>query len=126
MGERDKQLVEELKRRLAHNLSPREYRLKFSIPTKQPLVAKAYSESRKKSALERGQGDILVIARAKRAENLKAAALKTKKPAPVPKEAVLTLKASKVKAPAAVKVAPKAAVKTLKTAMAKPSAKVKK
>ena len=54
-----------LKRHLkfAHKLTDKEYRQQFNIPAKQPLVAKKYSEERKKSALERGQGDILAKAR---------------------------------------------------------------
>jgi predicted transcriptional regulator len=49
--------------KLAHDISDKEYRAQFNIPAKQSLVAKAYSEERKKAAIDRGQGDILVKAR---------------------------------------------------------------
>jgi len=58
-----------LKRHLSktHDLTAGEYRKRFGIPATQPLVAKAYSELRKKAALERGQGEIMAKARAVRA-----------------------------------------------------------
>ena len=63
-----------LKRHLAkvHNISDKEYKKQFGIPSKQPLVAKAYSEARKQSAIDRGLGDILAKARETRMSNLKA------------------------------------------------------
>ncbi len=81
-----------LKRHLliAHDLKPGAYRKQFSIPAKYTLVATAYSEQRKKDALDRGQGEILAKARAVRAaKNAKpvvvvapvAPAVKTKAPA---------------------------------------------
>ncbi len=57
---------------MVHNMKPGEYRKLFGIPTKQPLTAKSYSESRRKMAVERGLGDVLVKARATRAAKLKA------------------------------------------------------
>ncbi len=58
-----------LKRHLSksHNLTPREYKKQFNIPTKYALIATAYSAERKKAALDRGQGEILAKARAVRA-----------------------------------------------------------
>lgn len=58
-----------LKRHLTqvHQITDKEYKKQFNIPAKQPLIAKAYSEERKKAALDRGQGDILAKARAARA-----------------------------------------------------------
>jgi predicted transcriptional regulator len=58
-----------LKRHLAiaHDLKPSAYRKQFNIPAKFNLVATAYSEQRKKDALDRGQGEILAKARAVRA-----------------------------------------------------------
>lgn len=54
-----------LKRHLTqnHQITDKEYRAQFNIPKTQPLIAKAYSEERKKAALDRGQGDILAKAR---------------------------------------------------------------
>jgi predicted transcriptional regulator len=55
-----------LKRHLqmAHQLTDKEYRTQFNIPASQSLVAKNYSEERKKAALDRGQGDIMAKGRA--------------------------------------------------------------
>jgi predicted transcriptional regulator len=50
----------------AHGLKPGEYRKQFDIPRAQPLAAKAYSESRRQMAVERGLGDNLAKARAAR------------------------------------------------------------
>lgn len=47
-----------------HNMKPGEYRKQFGIPRTQPLVAKAYSESRKEMAIARGLGEKLAKARA--------------------------------------------------------------
>lgn len=57
-----------LKRHLSkvHQITDKEYKKQFGIPAKQKLVAKAYSEERKKAALDRGQGEILIKARAAR------------------------------------------------------------
>ena len=57
---------------MAHKLKPGLYRKLFSIPSKQPLTAKSYSESRRKMAEERGLGDNLAKARETRAANIKA------------------------------------------------------
>ena len=55
-----------LKRHLqvAHDMKPNQYKKQFNIPSSMTLVAKNYSEQRKKDALERGQGDVLAKARA--------------------------------------------------------------
>jgi len=50
--------------RLVHQITPAEYRKQFDIPRTQPLAAKAYSEQRKKMAIERGLGEKLAKARA--------------------------------------------------------------
>lgn len=75
-----------LKRHLAqaHDLKPGQYRKQFNIPSSQALVAKSYSESRRKSAEERGLGDVLAKAREIRAAKIAAApAVKAKAPAKV-------------------------------------------
>jgi predicted transcriptional regulator len=56
----------------AHDLKAGQYKKQFGIPGKQPLTAKSYSAARKKSAEERGLGDVLPKARATRTANLKA------------------------------------------------------
>ncbi|MDO3376707.1 MucR family transcriptional regulator [Geoalkalibacter halelectricus] len=50
----------------AHNLKPAEYRKQFDIPRAQPLAARAYSESRRQMAKDRGLGENLAKARAAR------------------------------------------------------------
>lgn len=50
----------------AHGVTPSEYRKQFDIPRTQPLAARAYSESRRLMAVERGLGDNLAKARAAR------------------------------------------------------------
>ena len=92
---------------LAHSLKPGEYRKQFGIPSTQSLAAKSYVESRRKMALDRGQGDILAKARAAKAAH-KAAVPAVKAKAPVPsakvKGAVPAIK--KKAAVSAVKVPP--------------------
>lgn len=58
-----------LKRHLtmAHGLKPGEYRKQFGIPSTQSLAAKSYSESRRQMAIDKGLGDGLARARAKKA-----------------------------------------------------------
>lgn len=51
----------------AHGMKPGEYRKQFGIPRSQPLAAKAFSESRRKMAEERGLADVLAKAREVRA-----------------------------------------------------------
>lgn len=89
---------------IVHNMKPGEYRKQFGIPSKQPLTAKTYSESRKKMAEERGLGAQLVKAREVRAANIKAkkaAPVKsvepkvTKKPAPAKTVKAATPKVAK-------------------------------
>ncbi len=50
----------------AHGLTAAEYRKQFDIPRTQPLAARAYSESRRQMAVERGLGENLAKARAAR------------------------------------------------------------
>lgn len=54
-----------LKRHLAlsHNMNDKEYRKKYSIPSKQKLVAQKVSEAASKNASDRNQGDVLAKAR---------------------------------------------------------------
>ena len=57
-----------LKKHLAvsHNLAPKDYRKKFKIPAKTPLVARNYSESKKKIAQKLGLAEKLAAGRKKR------------------------------------------------------------
>jgi len=57
-----------LKKHLAvsHNQSPKDYRKKFNIPTKTPLVARNYSEAKKKMAQKLGLAEKLAAGRKKR------------------------------------------------------------
>ena len=59
-----------LKKHLAvsHALTPREYRKKFNIPARTPLVAKSYSEAKKKIAQKLGLAEKLAEGRKKRAK----------------------------------------------------------
>lgn len=109
-----------LKRHLsiAHDLKPGAYRKQFSIPAKYNLVATAYSEQRKKDALDRGQGEILAKAR----EVIAAKRAATKEPvAPIVKEKKVT---AKTKAPVPM-VKEKAPVPAVKAKVAVPAVKVK-
>jgi predicted transcriptional regulator len=58
-----------LKRHLtiAHDLKPGQYRKQFGIPSTQSLSAKSYSESRRQMAIDKGLGEGLAKARAKKA-----------------------------------------------------------
>ncbi len=51
---------------VSHNLSPKDYRKKFKIPAKTPLVAKNYSEAKKKIAQKLGLAEKLAAGRKKR------------------------------------------------------------
>lgn len=53
---------------VAHGQTPKEYRKKFGVPTKTPLVARKYSESKKKIAQKLGLADKLAAGRKKRAK----------------------------------------------------------
>lgn len=55
----------------AHGMKPGEYRKQFDIPRTQPLAARAYSESRRQMAVERGLGENLAKARAARGKGKK-------------------------------------------------------
>jgi len=118
-----------LKRHLqvAHDMKPGQYRKQFNIPSSQALVAKNYSEQRKKDALDRGQGDVLAKARAVRAaKNAGLPKVKTKAPVTAVKvKAPAPVKKVKSALPAKVKAAP-APAKIKKTAAVKPSVKAKK
>lgn len=50
--------------RTAHEMQPSEYRKKFGIPRSQSLASKAYSETRRQMAVDRGLGENLARARA--------------------------------------------------------------
>jgi len=47
----------------AHSMTPADYRKQFDIPRSQSLVAKSYSETRRKMAIDRGLGEKLASAR---------------------------------------------------------------
>jgi predicted transcriptional regulator len=68
-GKEMKTLTRHLK--TAHGLKPGEYRKQFDIPRSQPLAARAYSESRRQMAMERGLGENLAKARAARGKGKK-------------------------------------------------------
>lgn len=68
-GKEMKTLTRHLK--TVHNLKPGEYRKQFDIPRTQPLAARAYSESRRQMAMERGLGANLAKARAARGKGKK-------------------------------------------------------
>ncbi len=57
-----------LKKHLAvsHNMTPKDYRKRFKIPAKTPLVAKNYSEAKKKIAQKLGLAEKLAAGRKKR------------------------------------------------------------
>lgn len=57
-----------LKKHLAisHNLTPKDYRRKFGVPAKTPLVARNYSEAKKKIAQKLGLAEKLAEGRRKR------------------------------------------------------------
>lgn len=54
-----------LKRHLSliHNMTDKEYKKKYNIPAKQKLVAQKVSETARKNATDRNQGDVLTKAR---------------------------------------------------------------
>ncbi len=68
-GKEMKTLARHLK--TAHDMKPGEYRKQFDIPRTQPLAARAYSESRRQMAIERGLGENLAKARAARGKGKK-------------------------------------------------------
>lgn len=101
----------------AHQMKPSAYKKQFGIPSKQPLSAKSYSESRRAMAVDRGLADNLAKARQVRMGNIEA------------KKAV-TAKAEKAKALGATKApvkakAPAAGKAPAKASKAKASVKVK-
>jgi predicted transcriptional regulator len=80
----------------AHQLKPGAYKKQFGIPSGQSLSAKAYSESRRQMALDRGLADNLAKAREVRMTKIEA-----RKTAPV--KAVKANNPSKAKNPAKAK-----------------------
>jgi len=68
-GKEMKTLARHLK--TAHGMKPGEYRKQFDIPRTQPLAARAYSESRRQMAVDRGLGENLAKARAARGKGKK-------------------------------------------------------
>ena len=52
----------------SHGMTASEYRKQFDIPRTQPLAARAYSESRRQMAIDRGLGENLAKARAQKAK----------------------------------------------------------
>ena len=118
-----------LKRHLqvAHDMKPGQYRKQFNIPSSQALVAKNYSEQRKKAALDRGQGDVLAKARAvKAAKNTAVPEVKTKTPKTVAKgKTPVAVKKVKTALPAKLKAA-SPPTKIKKATVEKPLAKAKK
>jgi predicted transcriptional regulator len=68
-GKAMKTLARHLK--TAHDMKPSEYRKMFDIPRTQPLAARAYSESRRQMAIDRGLGENLAKARAAKAKAAK-------------------------------------------------------
>jgi predicted transcriptional regulator len=52
---------------VSHQMSPKDYRKAFGIPSKTPLVARKYSEAKKKIAQEKGLAKKLAEGRRKRA-----------------------------------------------------------
>jgi predicted transcriptional regulator len=82
-----------------HSMKPGAYKKQFGIPSKQPLAAKSFSESRRQMALDRGLAGNLAKARAVRAENLaskkaqKVVKEETKAKAPAAKKVVVRKKA---------------------------------
>jgi predicted transcriptional regulator len=53
---------------IAHNLAPKEYRKRFNIPSRTPLVARNYSEAKKKIAQKLGLAEKLAEGRRRRAK----------------------------------------------------------
>jgi predicted transcriptional regulator len=53
---------------VSHQMTPKEYRKAFGIPTKTPLVARKYSEAKRKVAQEKGLAAKLAEGRKKRAK----------------------------------------------------------
>jgi predicted transcriptional regulator len=91
----------------AHDLKPGAYRKQFGIPRTQALSAKAYSESRRAMALDRGLADNLAKARDVRMANIE-----TRKA--VEAKAAKAVQNGKVAAPAKTAKAPAKAVKAAK------------
>jgi predicted transcriptional regulator len=53
---------------VAHDTTPKEYRKKFGVPARTPLVARKYSEAKKKIAQKLGLAEKLAAGRRKRAK----------------------------------------------------------
>jgi len=52
---------------ISHQMTPKDYRKMFGIPSKTPLVARKYSEAKKRIAQEKGLAEKLAEGRRKRA-----------------------------------------------------------
>ena len=116
-----------LKRHLSkHNLTPQEYRQRYSLPSDYPMVAPAYSESRRAIAERLGLGRKVTGAQAAKpgSEEQPAAAEAAPAPAKATKPAAKASKAPATPAKAAVK--PKASAKPAPVAAeAKPTPKAR-
>jgi predicted transcriptional regulator len=110
--------------RAAHDLKPGAYKKQFGIPSKQSLSARAYSESRRAMALDRGLADNLAKARHVRMANIEERKAVTAKAVKAVKVATPAKVAKAAKAPALVKAA-KTPVKTKSMAPAKAKATAK-
>ena len=87
----------------SHQLKPSAYKKQFGIPSKQPLSAKSYSESRRAMALDRGLADNLAKAREVRMANIAAKKTAPAKAAKVKAQVAVEAPIVKAKAPAKVK-----------------------
>jgi predicted transcriptional regulator len=87
----------------AHDMKPGAYKKQFGIPSKQPLSAKSYSESRRAMANERGLADNLAKARDVRMANIEAKKAVTAKAEKAKTLGAVKAPAAKAKVPAKVK-----------------------
>lgn len=71
----------------AHNLTDKDYKKQFNIPSKQPLVAKSYSDQKKAYALDNKLGDKMQAGRkASLAKDSAVPVVKVKAPVPAVKK----------------------------------------
>ena len=94
----------------AHDMKPGAYRKQFGIPRTQSLSAKAYSESRRAMALDRGLADNLAKARDVRMANIETRKAVEAKAAKAVQNGKTPAKAAKAPAKVAKVKAPKAKV----------------
>lgn len=117
-----------LKRHLSkHNLTPQEYRQRYSLPSDYPMVAPAYSESRRAIAERLGLGRKVTGAQATKPGSEEQPAAVEAAPAPAKAKKPAAAKASKAPAtPAKAAVKPKARAKAAPVAAeAKPAPKAR-